>query len=94
MTVTRNTFGSGVEVPKEILDLFELPPLLSIESEESYFEMMKLFASSIRPIDFIAWTFVQDLVDYRTEIIRYRRLKVAMLERAGERSLAKAARTG
>ena len=89
--MTRNTASAkGLELPKEILDLFDLAPLLSSECEESYFGMMRLFAEFIRPSDFIAWTFVQDLADNRTEILRYRRLKVAMLERAGQRSVSKA----
>lgn len=72
-------------IPDEVQDLLlwdvELP-ILSNEGRAQYVRMIVFLAKSIKPGDFIAWILVKDLTDHRIEIDRYRRLKIAILERA------------
>lgn len=76
-------------IPDEVQDLllYEVElPILSNEDSDQYYAMIGLFAKSIKPGDFIAWMLVKDLTDHRFEIARYRRLKIAFLQRAARRA--------
>jgi hypothetical protein len=75
-------------IPEEVMGVIGNPPLLSNEDKLNYYTMVALFAKSIKPDNLIAWMLVQDLTDYRVEIARYRRLKVAALQRAARKEIS------
>jgi hypothetical protein len=69
-------------IPGEILDIFGDAPILSTEDAGRYHAMIAAFAEHLDPGDFIAWCYIKDLADYRTEIWRYRRMKAQTIDNA------------
>lgn len=51
-----------------------------------YYATLERFAN-IAPTDIVTWLLIKDLVDYRVEIARYRRLKAAIVELAHHRRI-------
>ncbi len=68
------------KIPDAIRQLLGPPPILSTEDEHLYYATIETLAKDINPDDIIIWFLIKDLADYRTEIARYRRFKVAWLK--------------
>lgn len=62
-----------------LLSLFGPPPLLYGEDEAAYDEMIARASAAVEPKDFIEEIWVRDLVDAAWNIIRFRRIKAAVL---------------
>jgi hypothetical protein len=75
------------EIPSDIQDLLGKPPLLKHENKDHYFELMRRLASTTRPNDFIEWLWVRDVADLTWEIIRWRRLKAALMNAGRQRAI-------
>ena len=75
------------EVPSDIQDLLGKPPLLKHENKDHYLALMRRLASTTRPDDFIEWLWVRDVADLTWEIIRWRRLKVALMDSGRQRAI-------
>jgi hypothetical protein len=70
-------------VPPEILEILGTPPLLPTEDERVYNAALALYAQIVRPgHDLFLWEYITDLVCSRTDVARYRRMKVELIRRA------------
>jgi hypothetical protein len=69
-------------VPRELKDVFGSPPLISGEDAEAYNGLLAAVAASVLPKDAIQWMFVRDIVDISWQILRERRIEVAVIETA------------
>jgi hypothetical protein len=77
-------------LPREILDVLGAPPLLSTEDAKIYYTVFAYFVNYINPNDILVWMWIKDLADYRWEILRLRRNKVDIMQRAQDKFLAQA----
>ncbi len=59
------------ELPADVCEILEPPPLFATEDVDVYYNMLAMFARSIQPDGMILWMLVKDLADHRTEITRY-----------------------
>jgi hypothetical protein len=64
-------------IPPEILEILGPPPLLSTEDKDLYYATLARFAKDLAPSDLVTWLLIKDLADYRVEIQRCRRGKLA-----------------
>jgi hypothetical protein len=71
------------------LELFGPPPLLDGESQEVYDTLLPRVTGTVNPKDIIEEIWVHDIVDLVWEILRLRRLKVALLSSSVGRGLHK-----
>src|SRR5262245_54185822 len=69
------------KIPAEIQKILGKPPLLLHEDENLYFTLLNRIADAIQPTD-LEWLWVKDFVDLSWEVMRLRRLKAALLNRA------------
>jgi hypothetical protein len=67
--------------PIEILAIFGPAPVLTDEARTTHALMFRTFAQTIKPRDFIEWTYVRDCTDHRCEISWLRKLKVAIVQK-------------
>jgi hypothetical protein len=78
-----------VAVPAKIRKLLGEPPLLAIEDPNHYYTLLAELAGEVKPKDIVEWLWVKDITDLSWEILRYRRIKVAHLNRLFTSSLAR-----
>ena len=71
------------------LDIFGPPPLLDGESQEVYDTLLARVTGTVNPKDIIEEIWVHDIVDLVWEVLRLRRLKVALLSSSVGRGLNK-----
>src|SRR6478609_1503816 len=71
------------------LDIFGPPPLLDGESQDVYDALLARVTGTVNPKDIIEEIWVHDIVDLVWEILRLRRLKVALLSSSVGRGLHK-----
>ena len=71
------------------LEIFGPPPLLDGESQEVYDTLLARVTGTVNPKDIIEEIWVHDIVDLVWEILRLRRLKVALLSSSVGRGLHK-----
>ena len=74
------------------LELFGPPPLLDGESQEVYETLLARVTGTVNPKDIIEEIWVHDIVNLVWEILRLRRLKVALLSSSVGRGLQKLCR--
>ena len=67
-------------IPKDIAALFGRAPTLKTEDDEIYWNCMERFVKCVEPQDVIEWLWVKDVVDLSWEILRFRRLKIDLVE--------------
>jgi hypothetical protein len=79
-------------IPPEIIDLLGPPPVLSTENGKLYYAVFACFVDDINPADIFAWMMVKDLADYRWEILRYRRIKAALIQKTCDDFISKGLR--
>jgi cysteinyl-tRNA synthetase len=65
----------------ELKKLFGPPPVLSTESEETYYSIMAAFVKCFAPGDFMVQMFMKDLTDSTWDAMRYTRHKTLAMER-------------
>ncbi len=75
-TTKRNDFV----IPNDIAALFGSAPILKTEDEEIYWNCMERVVKCVEPQDVIEWLWVKDVVDLSWEILRFRRLKIDLVE--------------
>jgi hypothetical protein len=89
MTVENNTqptAAAGNEqkkaraIPDEILRLLGRPPVLPTESVPKFLEIFESFTSAIPPRTVLDYYLIFDITVLTFEVIRYRRMKVAILK--------------
>ena len=85
-TVPPNDGGS---IAAGHLEIFGPPPLLDGESQEVYDTLLARVTGAVNPKDIIEEIWVHDIVDLVWEILRLRRLKVALLSSSVGRGLHK-----
>ena len=78
-------------VPPDIQAIFGVPPVLSTEDPDLYWEMLDRFAEFIEPRNIIEWLWVKDVVDLCWEINRLRRFKKLLIEKELDDERGKAA---
>ena len=71
------------------LEIFGPPPLLDGESQEVYDALLARVTGTVNPKDIIEEIWVHDIVDLVWEILRLRRLRVALLSSSVGRGLHK-----
>jgi len=76
------TLAVAKYIPQEIVDILGQPPILSTEDKDLYYATVARFAKDVAPKDIITWLMIKDLVDYRIEIARCRRFKLAIVRQA------------
>jgi len=79
---THRPAKAAAALTPEIVEIFGAPPLLSTEDAGAYDDMLAKLANAVHPGDIIACLVIKDIADKRTEIARYRRQKVALVEKA------------
>ena len=83
------TVRPSMEAPLHRLEIFGPPPLLDGESQEVYDTLLARVTGTVNPKDIIEEIWVHDIVDLVWEILRLRRLKVALLSSSVGRGLHK-----
>jgi hypothetical protein len=76
--------GNDFLIPKDIAALFGYAPTLKTEDDEIYWNCMERFVKCVEPQDVIEWLWVKDVVDLSWEILRFRRLKIDLVESTGK----------
>ena len=71
---------SAREIPAVILRLLSRPPLLQTESVPEFLELFDSFASAISPQNVLDYHLVFDITVLTFEVIRYRRLRIAIIK--------------
>jgi hypothetical protein len=71
-------------VPPDIKALFGVPPVLSTEDPNLYWDMFDRFAEFVDPKNIMEWLWVKDIVDLSWEIARLRRYRGLLIERERE----------
>ena len=79
----------GGSIAGDHLEIFGPPPLLDGESQEVYDTLLARVTGAVNPKDIIEEFWVHDIVDLHWEILRLRRLKVALLSSSVGRGLHK-----
>ena len=79
----------GGTIAASHLEIFGPPPLLDGESQEVYDTLLARVTGNVNPKDIIEEIWVHDIVDLVWEILRLRRLKVALLSSSVGRGLRK-----
>ena len=79
----------GGTIAASHLEIFGPPPLLDGESQEVYDTLLARVTGTVSPKDIIEEIWVHDIVDLVWEILRLRRLKVALLSSSVGRGLHK-----
>ena len=79
----------GGTIAASHLEIFGPPPLLDGESQEVYDTLLARVTGTVNPKDIIEEIWVHDIVDLVWEILRLRRLKVALLSSSVGRGLHK-----
>jgi hypothetical protein len=79
----------GGTIAASHLEIFGPPPLLDGESQEVYDTLLARVTGTVSPKDIIEEIWVHDIVDLVWEILRLRRLKVALLSSSVGRGLRK-----
>lgn len=69
-------------------DLFGPPQLLAGEDPANYNELLAQVCAAVKPVDVIEQMFVLDLVSATWELLRWRRLKAALLSALGCKQMA------
>jgi hypothetical protein len=69
-------------VPPDIKALFGVPPVLSTEDPNLYWDVFDRFAEFVDPKNIMEWFWVKDIVDLSWEIARLRRYRAQQIERA------------
>jgi hypothetical protein len=69
----------GGTIAASHLEIFGPPPLLDGESQEAYDTLLARVTGTVSPKDIIEEIWVPDIVNLVWEILRLRRLKVALL---------------
>jgi hypothetical protein len=81
--------NEGGTIAASHLEIFGPPPLLDGESQEVYDALLARVTGTVSPKDIIEEIWVHDIVDLVWEILRLRRLKVALLSSSVGRGLQK-----
>ena len=79
----------GGTIAASHLEIFGPPPLLDGESQEVYDTLLARVTGTVNPKDIIEEIWVHDIVDLVWEILRLRRLRVALLSSSVGRGLHK-----
>ena len=79
----------GGTIAASHLEIFGPPPLLDGESQEVYDTLLARVTGTVSPKDIIEEIWVHDIVDLVWEILRLRRLRVALLSSSVGRGLHK-----
>src|SRR6187401_2280554 len=79
----------GGTIAASHLEIFGPPPLLDGESLEVYDTLLARVTGSVNPKDIIEEIWVHDIVDLVWEVLRLRRLRVALLSSSVGRGLKK-----
>jgi len=79
----------GGTIAASHLEIFGPPPLLDGESQEVYDTLLARVTGTVNPKDIIEEIWVHDIVDLVWEVLRLRRLKVALLSSSVGRGLNK-----
>jgi hypothetical protein len=69
------------------LALFGSPLLLVGEVDAAYHELLSRFRAAINPVDIIDEMFIADVVSLEWEVLRWRRLKLSLLQMHGLKAL-------
>jgi hypothetical protein len=81
----RSTCNSAVKghaqyLPDCLGELFGHPPTLKTEDNKVYWDFLNEVGRCIKPEDVIEWLRVKDVVDLSWEILRFRKLKITLIE--------------
>jgi hypothetical protein len=79
----------GGTIAASQLEIFGPPPLLDGESPEAYDALFSRVTGTVNPKDIIEEIWVHDIVNLLWEILRLRRLRVALLSSSAGRGLNK-----
>jgi hypothetical protein len=79
----------GGTIAASHLEIFGPPPLLAGESQEVYDTLLARVTGTVNPKDIIEEIWVHDIVDLVWEILRLRRLRIALLSSSAGRGLHK-----
>ena len=82
---------SMTAVPAQ-LSLFGQPQLLEGEDAAAYDELLARLRAAVTPVDIIEEMFIADVASLEWEVLRWRRLKLALLRAAGLKVLKKFSR--
>ena len=66
--------------PRDLMAALGPTPLLKFENRQVYEELVAQFAAAVTPTDGIEWLWLKDVADLSWEIIRLRRIKVALID--------------
>lgn len=79
---TRNSAVKGHArfLPDCLRELFGHAPTLKTESNKVYWDFLNEVVRCIKPEDMIEWLWVKDVVDLSWEILRFRKLKITLIE--------------
>jgi hypothetical protein len=77
----------GASVPPEIRELLGPAPLLRADNAERYERILAQLAAAVRPVDFVEWVWVKDLVDLGWEAARARVAKTARIAMERRRAM-------
>jgi hypothetical protein len=78
----RNSEGSDAAVfyPDCLGELFGYAPTLKTEDNKVYWDFLNEVVRCINPKDMIEWLWLKDVVDLSWEILRFRNLKITLIE--------------
>ncbi len=67
--------------------IFDYPNILTGEDAAAYEELRARVRAAIKPVDIVEDMFVADVVSLQWEVVRWRRLKLTLLQAAGLKTL-------
>jgi len=85
-TVLPNGSPSNLTI-EELDEIFGAPPLLSGENVKDYEALEHSIRSAIMPVDALEELWTRDMVDAQWEILRFKKIKTAILDASKHRSL-------
>jgi len=65
-----------IEMPEEFQRFFDIPAMVGDEKFQDYYDLHSAIANAIKPINFLEWNWVEDIVRAEWDIRRNRRIKV------------------
>jgi hypothetical protein len=70
------------------ISIFGPPPLVDGEDERAYDNLLTQLSSAVKPTDIIEEIYIHDVVDLTWEILRWRRIKISLVEKGMRYALA------
>jgi hypothetical protein len=81
-----------MHMPKDILALLGLPPVLKTENLKLYWQLFDKLVALTKPADILEWLWVKEATDYAWEALRLQRFKSVTIELARKHAIEKALR--